>query len=121
MKILVLNSGSSSQKSALFELGDSLPQDPPEPLWQAKIEWGEGSFNVQVRNARGAALHEQKKDEQRRDEQRKDEQRKIDSRASPIRQMLETLWSGPAAVLHSASELDVVGHRIVQGAGKLTQ
>jgi len=111
MKILVLNSGSSSQKSALFELGDSLPQDPPEPLWQAKIEWGEGSFTVQVRNARGAALNENKKDEQR----------KIDSRASAIRQMLETLWSGPAAVLHSASEIDVVGHRIVHGGGKLTQ
>ena len=39
MKILVLNSGSSSQKSCLYEIGDVLPEDPPACLWQGRIEW----------------------------------------------------------------------------------
>src|SRR5580765_6450733 len=38
MKILVLNSGSSSQKVSLYELGNHLPEDPPDQLWEAKIE-----------------------------------------------------------------------------------
>jgi len=39
MKILVLNSGSSSQKACLYEIGDTLPDHPPVPLWEGKIEW----------------------------------------------------------------------------------
>ena len=39
MKILVLNSGSSSQKICLYELGENLPDSPPGCLWEAKIEW----------------------------------------------------------------------------------
>jgi acetate kinase len=40
MKILVLNSGSSSQKTSLFNIGETLPDDPPAPLWEGKIEVG---------------------------------------------------------------------------------
>src|SRR5437016_7105482 len=39
MKILVLNAGSSSHKVSLYQLGESLPGDPPPPLWEAKIDW----------------------------------------------------------------------------------
>ena len=39
MNVLVLNSGSSSQKSCLYQLGDTLPDDPPLPVWEGKIEW----------------------------------------------------------------------------------
>src|SRR5262245_7539525 len=39
MKILVLNSGSSSQKACLYEIGDALPENPPVPLWKGRIEW----------------------------------------------------------------------------------
>src|SRR5437588_866721 len=38
MKILVLNSGSSSQKICLFDLADT-PDDPPVCLWDARVEW----------------------------------------------------------------------------------
>ena len=48
MKILVLNSGSSSQKSFLYELGDKLPLEAPEPLWAATIEWDGDSAEVTV-------------------------------------------------------------------------
>ena len=39
MNILVLNAGSSSHKAHLYALGDSLPEQPPEPLWYAQIDW----------------------------------------------------------------------------------
>ncbi len=40
MKILVLNAGSSSQKSCLYDLPeDNLPTNPPEPIWEAMIDW----------------------------------------------------------------------------------
>jgi acetate kinase len=34
MKILVLNSGSSSQKICLYQLGENLPDNPPGCLWE---------------------------------------------------------------------------------------
>jgi acetate kinase len=38
MKILVLNAGSSSQKSCLYEISeDALPREAPEPLWSADL------------------------------------------------------------------------------------
>ena len=53
MKILVLNAGSSSQKSCLYQLpADSLPQTAPEPIWQASIDWSavqeQGILNAQA-------------------------------------------------------------------------
>jgi acetate kinase len=38
MNILVLNSGSSSQKMCLYEIGDTLPEDAPAPLWKGEVE-----------------------------------------------------------------------------------
>jgi len=39
MNILVLNSGSSSQKAALYAIGEILPKEPPACLWEAEIDW----------------------------------------------------------------------------------
>ncbi len=39
MKILVLNSGSSTQKSALFELEPNPSAEPIAPFWEGKLEW----------------------------------------------------------------------------------
>ncbi|HVO79803.1 MAG TPA: acetate kinase [Terriglobales bacterium] len=104
MKVLVLNSGSSSQKSSLYELRNSLPPDPPAPLWEARIEWDGGRADLQVSSARGAKLREQVV---------------ADDRQTAIERMLDTLWGGSTRVLASASEMDVVGHRIVHGGHKL--
>src|SRR5208282_788768 len=53
MKVLVLNSGSSSQKSCLYDIGETLPDNPPACLWQAKIEW-EGEFaEAEVKTGHG--------------------------------------------------------------------
>ena len=106
MKILVLNSGSSSQKSCLYEIGSTLPEHPPKPAWEGKIEWDGDDASIQVRNLRGAQL---------------DERVKVASRSHAIEQLLDTLWNGSLSVLASPSEIDVVGHRIVHGGKDLVE
>ena len=102
MKILVLNSGSSNQKSCLYELGDPLPTNPPAPLWEARVVWSGSaeSAELTVRNSLGAAIQER---------------HPIDSRAAAIRHMLEYLWNGATRGISKPSEIDVVGHRVVHG------
>lgn len=102
MKILVLNAGSSSQKSCLFELGDSLPPSAPTPLWEAHIDWsaGAGNAELQVKTSAGPVLHDVLQ---------------VDSRPRAIQKMLETLWSGPTQAIRQRSGIDVVGHRVVHG------
>src|SRR6266581_714980 len=53
MKVLVLNSGSSSQKVCLFDLAEILPDDPPGCLWEAKIEWDGESAAIAIKNSDG--------------------------------------------------------------------
>jgi acetate kinase len=53
MKALVLNSGSSSQKSSLYQMDETLPDDPPTSLWQGKIEWRDKVAEAKIKNARG--------------------------------------------------------------------
>src|SRR5579884_1016627 len=100
MKILVLNSGSSSQKSCLYELGGAPPANPPGPSWQGKIEWDADAANLVVENRNGARIAKRVA---------------VGSRDQAIRQLLETLWTGKARILASPAEIDVVGHRIVHG------
>jgi acetate kinase len=100
MKILVLNSGSSSQKSCLYEIGETLPADPPACLWEGKIEWDGEVASVAVKNSHGAAERDRVK---------------VSSRAQAVEHLLDTLWSGQTQALASAAEIDVVGHRIVHG------
>jgi acetate kinase len=105
MRILVLNSGSSSQKSCLYELGASLPDSPPAPLWEAKIEWGENGAAFKVRTSSGKTA-----------EQRLDKSK----RAEAIGQLLKALVSGETRVLTKLSEINVVGHRVVNGGREYT-
>jgi acetate kinase len=105
MRILVLNSGSSSQKSCLYELGASLPDSPPAPLWEAKIEWGENGAALKVRTSSGKTA-----------EQRLDKSK----RAEAIGQLLKALVSGETRVLTKLSEINVVGHRVVNGGREYT-
>lgn len=103
MKILVLNAGSSSQKSCLYEIaGDRLPTAPPEPLWEAAVDWThhQGVAEIEVKTATGEALKEEIPTQ---------------SRLEAIAHLLETLWQGKTAVLANLSEIDVVGHRVVHG------
>jgi acetate kinase len=105
MKILVLNSGSSSQKSCLYEIGNALPDDPPACLWEAKIEW-EGEFaEAEVKSGPGSA----------KPGSARKKRIKVSSRPQALEHLLNTLWSGETKVLISPSEIETVGHRVVHG------
>jgi acetate kinase len=100
MKILVLNSGSSSQKACLYEIGDTLPNHPPIPLWEGRIEWSGETATVVVKNSQGVTFKEELP---------------VSSREQVIRHLLRTAPHGKARAIASASEVDVVGHRVVHG------
>ena len=104
MKILILNSGSGSQKSCLYDIGETLPEHPPAPAWEGKIEWDGSQADVQVRNSQGAQLTDRTQ---------------VESRSHAISQLLDTLWNGKLRVVSAPSEIDVVGHRIVHGGKDL--
>jgi acetate kinase len=108
MKILVLNAGSSSQKSCLYDLpADNLPTNPPEPIWEAMIDWtvlaGKGVLTVKANGIK-----------------QKIELANSDRR-SGIAQMLNTLQTGETQVLKSLTEIDMVGHRVVHGGTNYSQ
>jgi acetate kinase len=100
MKILVLNSGSSSQKSCLYEIGDTLPENPPEPIWQAKAEWNGRRVEIEVEACTGAKLKKQLR---------------VESRKQALGPLLDTLCSGKTRAVSNFSEINVVGHRVVNG------
>ena len=112
MKILVLNAGSGSQKCSLFEIGDTVPADPPEPLWQAEIDStapgqppGELFVKVQPRG-REECRHTIPDDHPRHER---------------IARLLRTLWEGEGRVLGGPGEIDLVGHRVVHGGDEFTE
>ncbi len=103
MKILVLNAGSSTQKSCLYEItGEFLPSSPPQPLWEGKIDWShyQGVPQIQVETATGEQLVEQIT---------------TDSQSEVMAHLLNTMWQGSTKVINQSSEIDVVGHRVVHG------
>jgi acetate kinase len=101
MKILVLNAGSSSQKSCLYELESPLSKIPLEPLWEGKIDWGQKSDIAQVKvNSHRGTLETEIATE---------------SRSEATLKMLETLWQGETKVIEAPAEIQMVGHRIVHG------
>jgi acetate kinase len=106
MKILVLNSGSSSQKSSLYDVRNAPPEHPPAPAWEGKIEWDGDHADLQARNSQGAELHDRVK---------------VSSRSHAISQLLDTLWAGNVRAVTAPSEIDVVGHRVVHGGQELKE
>ncbi|AFY33536.1 acetate kinase [Calothrix sp. PCC 7507] len=109
MKILILNAGSSSQKSCLYEITDeTLPKQPPKPLWEGKINWthDRGVAEIKVKTATGESLQESIY---------------ADSRRAHVTYMLYTLTRGATKVISHLSDIDVVGHRVVHGGQNYRQ
>lgn len=102
MKILVLNAGSSSQKSCLYNISESLPSQPPEPLWEAQIDWLPKENAARIK----AETHEG---------ERHMETVPSPSRAKTLSYLLSLLHQGTTQVISSLKEIDVVGHRVVHG------
>jgi acetate kinase len=106
MKILVLNSGSSSQKSCVYEIGVALPDSPPSPLWEGKIEWSGDEALLRIRTA---------------DRQEQKSRVKSTERANATKRLLAALTVGPHSAVKDKSEIAVVGHRIVNGGAEYSQ
>ncbi|MGB6249262.1 MAG: acetate kinase [Terriglobales bacterium] len=100
MKVLVLNSGSSSQKSCLYEIGDALPEDPPVCIWEGKVEWEDDKARYSTRNVHGVFQQDLAV---------------AGSREKAIERLLEGLWSRETQAISDPSDIDVVGHRVVHG------
>ncbi len=104
MKVLVLNSGSSSQKSCLYEIGDTLPDAAPASAWEGKIEFADKDKDKEAEysiRTSGGAVHKG--------------QTSALSRGEAIEHLLHGLWSGETKAISAPSEIDVVGHRVVHG------
>jgi acetate kinase len=108
MKILVLNAGSSSQKSCLYDLKEELPKSPPTPLWEAKVDWTQHQefAEITVKTNQGVVL---------------EEELKTDSHSESLTHLWTTLWSGKTQVITQPSEIDIVGHRVVHGGAEYQQ
>lgn len=104
MKILVLNAGSSSQKSSLYELPETnLPESPSQPLWEAHLDWNVSQLKVKSHNNTWKWQLENQ------------------NRSDAIAQMLQSLVNGESKVLDSLTEIAIVGHRVVHGGTKYSE
>lgn len=99
MKILVLNSGSSSQKSSVYEITSRLPDVPPAPLWKGRIEWNSTQTQLQGTSRHSAS----------------GKLTASGSRKEATDQLLSCLLNGSSPIFRDKSEVSVVGHRIVNG------
>jgi acetate kinase len=107
MKILVLNAGSSSQKSCLYEMAAVTPTAVPHPLWEAVVDWNlhPDRAVLKVRAQTGTCEQTQP----------------VQSRQAVLTELLATLWQGETAVLQHPADIDAVGHRVVHGGQDYTQ
>lgn len=101
MKILVLNAGSSSQKSCLYDLPNGIPDHPPHPIWEGSIDLTAhaGTADIKVK-ANGQVVKETIAST---------------TRHEVTTHLLSTLWQGATQVLNEPNEIQVVGHRVVHG------
>lgn len=101
MKILVLNAGSSSHKSCLYDIASDQFGLPSQPLWEGSIDWtkhmGKAELTITVQGQHFQELFV------------------ADSRQAAVKHMLGTLCSGTTQVIDRLADIDVVGHRVVHG------
>ena len=108
MKILVLNAGSSTQKSCLYDLEMSnIPSSPPVPMWEGKVDWShhQGVAEIKVETATGELT----------------EEIATDSQSQVMARLLNTMTEGSTKVINQLSEIDLVGHRVVHGGKNYRQ
>jgi acetate kinase len=106
MNILILNAGSSSQKSCLYDCsGPTWPEQALPPRWSAQIDWTETGGSLAVK-AQGQAWRRQLSQAER---------------PQALALMLETLVQGETQVLNQLAEIDMVGHRVVHGGTQYSQ
>ncbi|BAZ44963.1 acetate kinase [Chondrocystis sp. NIES-4102] len=103
MHILILNAGSSSQKSSLYQVETDLPQHP-KLLWSAHIDWttpDTGSLTVKSNHTKQNIV--------------------LNNRSTALATMLDTLTLGETKVIDNLAQIDLVGHRVVHGGAEYEQ
>jgi len=109
MNVLVLNSGSSTLKCALFRLPDgSLRSKAETPLWRARVAFDElpGTARAEV---------------EREDQEAIELSFPLRDPGEILEAILPHLWSGQAKALPGPGSIDSVGHRIVHGGDRLSE
>ena len=104
MLVLVLNAGSSSQKSCLYDLGESIPDTPPEALWEADIDWMSEHQGILTVESNG-----------------NEQEIELEDRETALKILLNTLVEGETKIIDSLDKIDLVGHRVVHGGAKYSQ
>src|ERR1039458_9312545 len=91
MKILVLNGGSSSFKSSLFDVTGDEGSAAPNPLWEARVDWEHhaGTAEIQIKSA-GA----------------------VSTRSVPVKAPLASL-DPLMEMLPHRNDIHLAGHRVV--------
>jgi acetate kinase len=93
MKILVLNGGSSSFKSSLFEVAGNEGAAAPDPLWEARVDWEHHPGTAEIQIKAGGA---------------------VSTRSVPVKSPLDSL-DPLMEMLPHRNEIHVAGHRVVHG------
>ncbi len=118
INILVLNAGSSSLKTCLYQLdrNGAWPDLPLQPIWSGFADWGHYPDRAELKvTAYPTGLN-------------------ADSQpvtlawtladptlASVLIAFFETLWSGQTQVIPDLVAIDIVGHRVVHGGPHFSQ
>lgn len=108
MNVLVLNAGSSTLKSHLYQFDEGLaPQEPLSPRWEGYVDWTASADHGVLTARAGTKGVEQSL--------------ALEIRAADegVSALLQTLIGGATRVLDELSEVDVVGHRVVHGGPDL--
>jgi acetate kinase len=106
MKILVLNTGSSSLKCELFSV--EAGKIVPDAVWQAQADWNElpGLATLNTQNAGLPAQHSEVP---------------VRSIEHTVEQLLAGLTKGDHAVIQSFNEIAITGHRVVHGGSRFRE
>lgn len=106
MKILVLNTGSSSLKCELYQARDGDVID--EPVWEAKADWeklpGPATLVLKRQGNQAGQL-----------------QVEVESLEHTVEHVLRGLTGGDHAALVSFDEIGVTGHRVVHGGSRFRE
>ncbi|MDR9402881.1 MAG: acetate kinase [Halothece sp. Uz-M2-17] len=108
MKILILNAGSSSQKSSLYYIpDDERSQDVITLLWSGSIDFSQQQGVAKLKVESNGVVWE--------------DQQKTEDRLVVMEALFKMLCEGDTAVLASWQEIDFVGHRVVHGGSQYQQ
>jgi acetate kinase len=108
MKVIVLNAGSSTYKSAIFDLTKKSYSEPPDPIWKGVLDFGEDSKTAILR----VTVPDKEKNEKKISKNNLKEY---------LEELFKTAWIGDNRVLKSRDEIQIAGHRVVHGGEKFSK